>query len=113
MTTIKATATEIENYPGDFLSDMDYGLNKETGEYTVPALEVDGAYGKHWIYFETEQDRGEYIDRLEEEFNYWVIEYREEQKAIKAAKRAEALRIKNMKTLGSLEVLIKLREEFK
>ena len=47
------------------------------------------------------------------DFNYWVLAHREEQKAIKAAKREEALRIKNMRTLGSLEVLIKLREELK
>ena len=113
MTTIKATQDEIENYPGDFLSDMDYGFNRETGEYDVPAVELDGIYGKHWIYFETEEDRGEYLDRLEADFNYWVLAQREEQKAIRAAKREEALRIKNMKTLGSLEVLIKLREELK
>jgi len=111
--TIKATQDEVASYTGDFLSDMDYGLNRETGEYTVPAVEVDGIYGKHWVYFETEQDRGEYLDRLEDEFNYWVLGYRAEQKAIKAAKREEALRIKNMKTLGSLEVLIKLREELR
>jgi len=111
--TIKATQDEVASYTGDFLSDMDYGLNRETGEYTVPAVEVDGIYGKHWVYFETEQDRGEFLDRLETDFNYWVLAHRAEQKAIKAAKREEALRIKNMKTLGSLEVLIKLREELR
>ena len=111
--TITVTQNEVASYPGDLLSDMDYGLNRETGKYDVPAVEVDGAYGKHWFYFETEEDRGEFIDRLEDDFNYWVLAHREEQKAIKAAKREEALRIKNMRTLGSLEVLIKLREELK
>jgi hypothetical protein len=40
-----------------FLSDLDYAFNPETGEYDIPAVEWDGEYGKHWSYYESEEAR--------------------------------------------------------
>lgn len=39
------------------VSDLDYGYNKETGNYDVPAVEWDTPYGRHWEYFQTEEAR--------------------------------------------------------
>jgi hypothetical protein len=109
----------------DSLSDMDYGLNRETGEYTLPAIEWDGMYGKHWEYFSTEEERSarlarhskECIESLPEIRN--IIRETEEAKrnaGVEKGKKKRALKV--AKTLGGQhpelgELLVKFRNEYK
>ncbi len=107
------------------LSDMDYGLNRETGKYTVPAIEWDGMYGKNWEYFSTEEERSarlarhskECIEALPEIRN--IIRETEEAKRVKGmAKAAKKKALRESKTLGGQypelgELLVNMRNEYK
>ena len=103
MTSREMYEYECEN---DMLSDIDYGLNHETGEYTVPMLEWDGYYGKHWERFESEEARTECLNRYEGRRERWLIAHREAVKkaAIKKGQEMAAKRkaLHDMKNLGGL-----------
>lgn len=40
-----------------FVSDLDYGYNKVTGNFDVPAIEWESDMGTYWEYFESEEAR--------------------------------------------------------
>lgn len=110
---IKFTSKEWDEYCNsgeNILSDMDYGYNRETGEYTLPALEWDSDYGKHWEYFNTEEEREKALEDYRKGYEGWLLNYRAEMKIAYWAKEYEKSRIKSLKTLGGqFEILQTLK----
>lgn len=98
----KITGKEFQEYSWqyDVLSDMDYSLNSETGEYTVPAVEWDGPYGTHWVRFVSEEARELALTEYQTHMNGWVIELRKRKFEELEAKRLASKKLQEMKTLG-------------
>jgi len=100
---IKMSGAEFDAFMhagNDVLSDMDYGYNRETGEYTVPALEWDGWYGKHWSYFVSEEAREARLERYNDDMVKFTLAYRIDKENERKAKIAERKRVHSLKTLG-------------
>lgn len=67
---------EVMSMEVDSISDLDYGRNSVTGEYDVPAVEFDGIYGKHWVYYNSEEDRSEALKKHNKKCEDWLKDYR-------------------------------------
>lgn len=102
--TMKITPQEFDLFSDEhnMLSDMDYGRNQETGEYDVPALEWDGPYGKHWSYYDSEEDRQYALDQYEMGLEHWVKKHRITVQWEKEQKEKKIREIENSKTLGGM-----------
>ena len=99
---MKITAKEFELFSHEHivLSDVDFGLNRETGEYDVPSLEWDGIYGKHWVQYDSEEDRQYALDQYEMGLESWVKAHRVKVQWEKEQKEKEIQEIEKSKTLG-------------
>lgn len=100
---INMTGAEFDafmNAGNDVLSDMDYGYNRETGKWDVPALEWDGWYGKHWSYYMSEEGRQARLDTYNNDMVKFTLAYRIDKENERKAKIAERKRVTNLKTLG-------------
>lgn len=101
---INITGKEFEAYCkwNKYLSDMDYSLNRETGEYDVPAIEWEDYYGRWWSRYESEEAREAALDKYEKELEEWVLAHRAEKVKNRIRKEREAREIAKMKTLGGM-----------
>jgi hypothetical protein len=84
----------------DTLSDLDYSYNKQTGEYDIPSIEWDGPYGKHWVRFDSEEERTEALEKYNKnvkDFTEIFIKQKEEERQKRRAEY-EA----NRNTIGNL-----------
>ena len=64
----KAQAQEEASWSAEGLSDMDMGYDPATGEYTKFGVEWDGMFGKHWDYYDTEEERSKAIDERQAQY---------------------------------------------
>jgi hypothetical protein len=88
------THKELDAYyndGGNCVSDLDNCFNPENGEYDMPSIEWESAYGRYWQSFSTEEARDEALELNRTRMNAWVLDYRKGAKA-----RAEALKQANL-----------------
>ena len=100
---MKITQKEFDKFfeTNVLLSDMDFGRD-ENGEFTVPMIEWDGIYGKHWSRYDTEEDRQFALDQYEIGLESWVKAYRVKVQWEKEQKEKETQKIEGLKTIGGM-----------
>lgn len=100
------------------VSDMDYGYDSVTGEYTVPSVEWSTLYGRYWARYGSELERQTAIEENERHCEEYKVEWLSDYRARLAARNKErgesARRLRELKTLGVQfpvlkELLVKLR----
>lgn len=96
------TAAEMSAYAENHkvISDIDYGFNPTTEEWTVPAIEWEDSYGRVWQYFNTEQEREHALQVYEAKVEAFVVNFRKTEEERESEKELEKYRIRAMKTLG-------------
>jgi len=108
----------------DSISDFDYGYNPKTDEFDRPGIEWDGPYGRHWDFFDTEEQRTLALERHSLSQLDFIPQVRnilakqnEAKRKAGIAKANKKRKIREAKTLGGQhevlgELLVKMKEKY-
>ena len=99
----KITNEEFQKYcdnGGYYVSDMSYGMNRETGEYDVPVVEWESDMGRYWERFDSEEARSKELQKNDRQMKQFVLDYRKLEAKRILKKLNDRKKIQTLRTLG-------------